>query len=149
MTPGEDESLDVGEIDAQLVRKIMLSTRALAESVDNLTNTQAGQINTVTALARRTRVILRWALAGLALDLMLTLGGVFLFHRVDDNSGRIERLQSSTNAGFCAHSDLFLDSYNLAGPSAKADQAAYQASFIQLERAARAAGCDHVVRGRN
>lgn len=144
MTEGGGEDVAAG-----LVREIANSTQVLGLAIEEITATQRAQIEAVTVLAQRTRTTVRWALCGIVLDLILTLGGVLLFHQVDDNSDRIGRLQSSTNAGLCAQSDLFLDSYNPDGVSGKADPVAYAASFAQLEAAARAAHCDHTTRGRN
>lgn len=146
--------MDGGERDetAVLLERIMTTTGELERSVEVITKVQDGQIHDVTAMAFRMRRVMRWVIAGLVLDLALTGGGALLYRRVVHNADRIsatQERQAGTQPGLCALYDLFLDSYNHESPSYRADPAAYEASFRQLEASATVAGCEHTTKGRN
>lgn len=140
---------DEAGIQTQLVADIQDSTNVLEHLVAGLTNTQAAQI---IKLRRAVRLVA----VGLALDMALTGGGVWLVQKAYQNSDRItanqqalRNRQAQTAPALCALYDVLLDSYNPHTPSAKAGPASYEASFAQIEYGARVFRCAHTTKGRN
>lgn len=126
----------------ELVTEVAASLATLAESVDQLTGAQAIQL-------RRTRMALKWTIAGLVVDLLLTFLGGLLYVRVEGNTDQLKSVNArvSTQA-LCPLYELFLRSYNPQGPVAKQDPAEYERNFAIIEQGARALGCTHITKGR-
>lgn len=141
---------------AGLVRQIQAETSELGGAVLNLTAVQARQIV-------RLRGAVRWTALGLVLDLALTVLGVVLVFKAQDNAHRIEvnqrqvqanqaalrARQAQTKPALCGLYDVLLDSYAPASPAARADPVDYSRAFTSLESGARVFGCAHATRGRD
>ena len=144
------------QLDMDAVRSIEASVSQLASAILVVSGTQSNQIEKLQSTTDRLRRTIKWTVIGLTLDLVLTLGGVYLFERSAENSQRIQAnqealrtRQSTTKPALCSLYDLFLDSWNPQSPSAKADPVSYADSFARLEDGARTFGCAHHTRGRD
>lgn len=133
-TPDEETRRLVGGVDVSLA--------TLAAAVDGLTAHQADQL-------RRTRTALKWTIAGLVLDLVLTALGGGLYARVQDNTDQLKAVNARVSSqALCPLYEVFLRSYNPQGPAAQQDPAEYKHNFDVIEAGARALGCARVTRGR-
>lgn len=116
--------------------------------VGQLTMVQAGQLDTQAKQIKKIRLLTIITLVGLMLDMMLTVLGVFVVMRVNNNSNDLRIVQSkvSTDA-LCPLYDIFLDAYAPKSPQALANPKAYDDAFVVIERGATALGCAHHTRG--
>jgi hypothetical protein len=147
---------DLEPLDEALMRSIASSTAKLSTTVAGVIATQDEEITKLQAVSaanaetvRRLRRAFALAVAGLVLDMLLTVVAGLLYSNVAGNSHRIDVTQTATDRHLCGMYDLFLDSYNLASPGGIANPDAYEASFTQLEADATEAQCPHTTRGRN
>jgi hypothetical protein len=124
------------------VDEVASALDALGKAVNGLAVDQAGQL-------RRTQRILRWTVAGLIFDLLLTLVGGLLYLQVQTNTARIQEVNARVNSqALCPLYEVFLRSYNPGSPSAQQDPAEYDRNFAVIEQGAKALGCAHTTRGR-
>ena len=134
-------------IDEQLA-SITASVGVLASSVQELTNRQAKQVDG----AKKIALV---ALAGFMLDMILTVVGVFLVAKANDNSDRISDQQNRlssiqsiiTKDGICPLYSIQLSNYNPQSPGAVAFPARYEATYKSYEAGATKLNCAHHIRG--
>ena len=139
--PSPGPTMTVDDDMYRLMGEISTSLETLSDAVDELAIDQAGQLT-------RTRLALRWTICGLAVDLVLTVLGGFLWLGERHTSNELKAVNSrvSTQA-LCPLYELFLRSYNPQSPQARDNPAEYDRSFSVIEQGARTLGCANAVRG--
>ncbi len=151
----------------QTVAVISESVASLAKSVETLTDHLSVQIVRTRAISTKTRRLAIIAIIGLALDVMLTVGTLFIIQRVRDNARAVAVIQEARRAGaarnnarleaqqksiarlqtqmstgvLCPLYDIFLKSYDPHSPSALANPSRYEESFRVIRSGSKVLGC--------
>ena len=119
----------------------MDSVIELDRSVAQLTRNQSIQLSSM-----RRAVNYLWAL--MILVIALTIAGVFIGIRVDNNSRNIAEIQRQNSSDvLCPLWIRFLRAYNVDSPSSKMDPRGYELSYQEIERGAKILGCKQTTRG--
>jgi hypothetical protein len=105
----------------------------LTETAGELTQavgTLTAEVQRLSKRAKRNVTLIRWTIAGLIMDVTLTLVVGVLFHLVQNNSHHIQNVQTKVgNQVLCPLYQIFLKSYDPNSTTAKLDPKKYEQQF--------------------
>jgi hypothetical protein len=117
----------------------------LTETAGELTSavgTLTAEVQRLSKRARRNVTLIRWTIAGLILDVTLTLIVGVLFNLVQTNSHHIREVQTKVgNQVLCPLYAIFLGAYDPKSPTAKANPQRYEAQFTVIRNSYKILEC--------